>query len=103
MASLLFSFSDWADDQPDGNGECMGYSEQDNLKWNDFECDNFAASELWVGFICEATTITTTITTTTTTTTEQTTTIVNSTTTRPDTSKINLLLNLLFQCLTIYM
>ena len=32
----------------------MGYSKTDNLMWDDFECENFAEEELWVGFICEA-------------------------------------------------
>ena len=49
----------------------MGYSENHNLFWEDFACENYSSSNLFVGFICEkdfvGTTTTTTPTTTTTT------------------------------------
>ena len=32
----------------------MGYSQHHDLMWDDFPCENFAAEELFVGFICEA-------------------------------------------------
>ena len=65
------SFTSWDDNQPNGSGDCMGYSESHNLFWEDFACENYSSSNLFVGFICEkdfvGTTTTTTPTTTTTT------------------------------------
>ena len=69
----------------------MGYSQHHDLMWDDFPCENFAAEELFVGFICEALHYSPT---TEQTTTEQTTTTTSLTTTRPDRLPvINLLLN----------
>ena len=65
------SFTSWDDNQPNGSGDCMGYWESHNLFWEDFACENYSSSNLFVGFICEkdfvGTTTTTTPTTTTTT------------------------------------
>ena len=32
----------------------MGYSKEHDFFWDDFECGDYAAEELTVGFICEA-------------------------------------------------
>ena len=34
----------------------MGYSEIDNLAWDDFQCAGFTAADMFVGFICESNT-----------------------------------------------
>ena len=31
----------------------MGYSDEHNLQWDDFQCDNYFPSSLDVGCICE--------------------------------------------------
>lgn len=47
------TFNSWADGQPSGNGDCMGYSKDHSLNWEDFQCDDYIVSDLTVGFICE--------------------------------------------------
>ena len=50
---FVHSFNDWAEGEPSGGFGCMGYSEEHGFMWDDFQCENYIASGLFVGFICE--------------------------------------------------
>ena len=51
MILYNFRFNSWAEEQPSGNGGCVGYSSEHNLFWDDFSCENISA--LIVGFLCQ--------------------------------------------------
>ncbi len=86
------SFSSWGPGEPSGDGGCVGFSDEHSLFWDDFPCDNYTSSGLFVGFLCEQllngnlTTTTTQDPGTTTATTGVTTTSEPSTTTVPSTT-----------------
>ncbi len=50
---FYFSFNNWAFLEPDGSGACLAYDVSKQFKWGDFPCDNYTASGLSAGFICE--------------------------------------------------
>ena len=51
--NVQLRFESWGNNQPSGNGECMGYSENHDLQWDDFQCESYVSSGLTVGFMCE--------------------------------------------------
>ena len=50
---LVRSFNNWAEGEPSGGLGCMGYSEEHGFMWDDIQCEDYFASGLTVGFICE--------------------------------------------------
>ena len=50
---LNYRYEAWADNQPSGNGDCMGYSAEHSLYWDDIPCEDYTGSGLLVGFLCQ--------------------------------------------------
>ena len=49
-----FRFNNWAEGQPGGEDECMGYSDEHEFLWDDFQCDNNVEPFYIYAYICEA-------------------------------------------------
>ena len=49
----IFRFDNWDENQPSGNGECMGYSAEHNYEWDDFQCNNYVTEDWRVSYLCE--------------------------------------------------